>query len=117
MSQPDLQRTLSKPVANMRRAGRTAPGSEPCQMCKTGGRAPLTRSPVHAAQRIVMSLTFIRSAAGAALLTVLAAGCGTAMTAQHAGAKPAAAAQPHYSAPAQAPVTTPPSPPSTTAPA
>jgi hypothetical protein len=39
------------------------------------------------------------------------------VTAQHAGAKPAAAAQPHHSAPAQAPVTTPPSPPSTTAPA
>jgi hypothetical protein len=33
-----------------------------------------------------MSLTFIRSAAGAALLAVLAAGCGTAATAQHAAA-------------------------------
>ena len=58
-----------------------------------------------------MSLTFIRSAAGAALLAVLAAGCGTAVTAQHA------AAQPHHSAAAHAPVTTPASPPATTAPA
>jgi hypothetical protein len=58
-----------------------------------------------------MSLTFIRSAAGAALLAVLAAGCGTAVTAQHAGA------QPHHSASAHAPVTTPASPPATTAPA
>ena len=64
-----------------------------------------------------MSLTFIRSAAAAGLLAVLAAGCGTAVTAQHAGAKPPAAAQPHHSAPAQAPVTTPASPPATTAPA
>jgi hypothetical protein len=64
-----------------------------------------------------MSLTFIRSAAGAALLAVLAAGCGTAVTAQHAGAKPAAAAQPRHSAPAHAPVTTPTPPPATTAPA
>ncbi|HEY6314768.1 MAG TPA: hypothetical protein VIY52_28755 [Streptosporangiaceae bacterium] len=64
-----------------------------------------------------MSLTLIRSAAGAALLVVLAAGCGTAVTAQHAGAKPAAAARPHHSAPAHAPVTTPASPPATTAPA
>lgn len=64
-----------------------------------------------------MSLTFIRSAAAAGLLAVLAAGCGTAVTAQHAGAKPPAAAQPHHSAPAQAPVTTPASPPTTTAPA
>jgi hypothetical protein len=64
-----------------------------------------------------MSLTFIRSAAGAALLAVLAAGCGTAVTAQHAGARPAAAAQPSHSAPAHAPVTTPASPPATTAPA
>jgi hypothetical protein len=64
-----------------------------------------------------MSLTFIRSAAGAALLAVLAAGCGTAVTAQHAGAKPAAAAQPHHSAVAHAPVTTPSAPPATTAPA
>src|SRR5580692_5304313 len=64
-----------------------------------------------------MSLTFIRSAAGAALLAVLAAGCGTAVTAQHAGAKPTAAAQPHHSAAAQAPVTMPTSPPATSAPA
>jgi hypothetical protein len=64
-----------------------------------------------------MSLTFIRSAVGAALLAVLAAGCGTAVTAQHAGAKPTAAAQPHHSAAAQAPVTMPTSPPATTAPA
>ena len=64
-----------------------------------------------------MSLTFIRSAAGAALLAVLAAGCGTAATAQHAGAKPTVAARPHHSAPVHAPVTTPPVPPSTTAPA
>ena len=58
-----------------------------------------------------MSLTFIRSAVGAALLAVLAAGCGTAVTAQHAGA------QPHHSASAHAPATTPTSPPATTAPA
>ena len=58
-----------------------------------------------------MSRTFIRSAAGAALLAVLAAGCGTAVTAQHA------AAQPHHPAPAHAPVTALPSPPATTAPA
>jgi hypothetical protein len=64
-----------------------------------------------------MSLTFIRSAAGAALLAVLAAGCGTAATAQHAAAKPAVAAQPRQSAPAHAPVTTPTPPPATTAPA
>ena len=64
-----------------------------------------------------MSLIFIRSAAAAGLLAVLAAGCGTAVTAQHAGAKPAAAAQPHRSARAHAPVTTPTSPPATTAPA
>jgi hypothetical protein len=64
-----------------------------------------------------MSLTFIRSAVGAALLAVLAAGCGTAVTAQHAGAKPTAAAQPHHSAAAQAPVTMPTSPPATSAPA
>ena len=64
-----------------------------------------------------MSLTFLRSAAGAALLAVLAAGCGTAVTAQHAGAKPAATAQPHHSAAAHASVTTPASPPATTAPA
>ena len=64
-----------------------------------------------------MSLTFIRSAAGAALLAVLAAGCGTAATAQHAATKPAAAAQPRHSAPAHAPVTTPTPPPATTAPA
>src|SRR5580692_1553217 len=64
-----------------------------------------------------MSLTFIRSAAGAALLAVLAAGCGTAVTAQHAGAKPTAAAQPHHSAAAHAPVTMPTSPPATSAPA
>jgi hypothetical protein len=64
-----------------------------------------------------MSLTFIRSAAGAALLAVLAAGCGTAATAHRAGAKPAAAAQPHHSAATHAPVTTPASPPATTAPA
>jgi hypothetical protein len=63
-----------------------------------------------------MSLTFIRSAAGAALLAVLAAGCGTAVTAQHAGAKPPAA-RPHQSAPMHASVTTPASPPATTAPA
>jgi hypothetical protein len=66
-----------------------------------------------------MSLTFIRSVAGAALLAVLAAGCGTAVTAQHAGAKPkpAAAARPHHSAPAHASVTTSAPPPATTAPA
>jgi hypothetical protein len=64
-----------------------------------------------------MSLTFIRSAAGAALLAVLAAACGTAVTAQHAGAKPAASAQPSHWAPAHARVTTPASPPATTAPA
>ena len=64
-----------------------------------------------------MSLNLIRSAAAAALLAVLATGCGTAVTAQHAGAKPAAAARPHHSAPAHAPVTTPPSPPAVTAPA
>src|SRR5580692_1249716 len=64
-----------------------------------------------------MSLTFIRSAAGAALLAVLAAGCGTAVTAQHAGTKPTAAAQPHHSAAAHAPVTMPTSPPATSAPA
>ena len=64
-----------------------------------------------------MSLTFLRSAAGAALLAVLAAGCGTAVTAQHAGAKPAATAQPRHSAAAHASVTTPTSPPATAAPA
>jgi hypothetical protein len=64
-----------------------------------------------------MSLTFIRSAAGAALLAVLAAGCGTAATAHHAAAKPAAAAQPHHSAAVHAPVTTPASRPATIAPA
>ena len=63
-----------------------------------------------------MSLTFIRSAVGAALLAVLAAGCGTAVTAQHAGANPAAA-RPHQSAPVHASVTTPASPPATIAPA
>ena len=64
-----------------------------------------------------MSLTFIRSAVGAALLAVLAAGCGTAATAHHAAAKPTAAAQPRHSAAVHAPVTTPASPPATTAPA
>ena len=64
-----------------------------------------------------MSLTFIRSAAGAALLAVLAAGCGTAVTAHHAAAKPTAAAQPRHSAAVHAPVTTPASPPATIAPA
>ncbi len=64
-----------------------------------------------------MSFTLIRSAAAAALLAVLAAGCGTAVTAQHAGARPAATAQPHHSAAAHASVTTPAPPPATTAPA
>ena len=63
-----------------------------------------------------MSLTLIRSAAGAALLAVLAAGCGTAVTAHHAAPKPAAA-HPHQPAPMHAAVTTPPAPPATTAPA
>jgi hypothetical protein len=35
-----------------------------------------------------MSFTLTRSAAGLALLAALAAGCGTAVTAQHAAAKP-----------------------------
>ena len=56
-----------------------------------------------------MSLTLLRSAAGAALLAVLAAGCGTAVTAQHT------AARDHQSqAPIHAAVTTPPAPPATT---
>jgi hypothetical protein len=63
-----------------------------------------------------MSLTLIRSAAGAALFAVLAAGCGTAVTAQQAAAKPAAA-HPHQSAPMHAVGTMPPALPTTTAPA
>jgi hypothetical protein len=57
-----------------------------------------------------MSLTFIRSAAGFALLTVLTAGCGTA-AAQHA-----ATGDHQHRAPMHAAVTTPPASPATTAP-
>jgi hypothetical protein len=56
-----------------------------------------------------MSLTFIRSAAGFALLTVLTAGCGTAAAAQHA-----AAGDHQRRAPMHAAVTTPPASPATT---
>ena len=59
-----------------------------------------------------MSLTFLRSAAGAALLAVLATGCGTAVTAQHNAAR-----DHQRRAPVHAAVTTPPAPPVTTAPA
>ena len=52
-----------------------------------------------------MSFTLIRSAAGAALLAVLAAGCGTAVTAQHA-----AAGGHQHRAPIHATVTAPASP-------
>jgi len=44
-----------------------------------------------------MSLTFIRSAAGPALVAALAAGCGTAVAAHHAAPNPAGA---HRHAPA-----------------
>src|SRR5579862_7058958 len=97
----------------MRRPRRTASSPRPCHKCNHGGRASRPVNP----EGPTMPLTFIRSAAGAALIAVLAAGCGTAVTAQHAGAKPAAAAQPHHPAAAHAPVTTPASPPATTAPA
>ena len=70
-----------------------------------------------------MSFTLAGSAAGLALLAVLAAGCGTAVTAHPAAAKPAAAAhsaapQPtahhhHHSPPTHAAVTTPPAAPAT----
>ena len=52
-----------------------------------------------------MPFTLIRSAAGAALLAVLAAGCGTAVTAQHA-----AAGGHQHRAPIHATVTAPASP-------
>src|SRR5579862_5661250 len=97
----------------MRRPRRTASSPRPCHKCNHGGRASRPVNP----EGPTMSLTFIRSAAGAALLAVLAAGCGTAVTAHHAAAKPAAAAQPHHSAAVHAPVTTPASPPATIAPA
>jgi hypothetical protein len=58
-----------------------------------------------------MSLTFFRSAAGFALLTVLTAGCGTAAAAQHA------AGDHQHRAPMHAAVTTPPASPATTPPA
>jgi hypothetical protein len=48
-----------------------------------------------------MSLTFPRSAAGLALLAALAAGCGTAAAAHHAGPAPGAMAH-HHSAPMHA---------------
>jgi hypothetical protein len=64
-----------------------------------------------------MSLTLIKSAAGFALLAVLAAGCGTAVTAQHAPAKPAASASDHqHQVPVHALVSTPPAAPATSAP-
>ena len=59
-----------------------------------------------------MSLTFIRSAAGLALFTVLTAGCGTAAAAHHA-----ATGDHQHQAPTHAAVTTPPASPATTAPA
>ena len=63
-----------------------------------------------------MSLTTIRSAGVAALLAVLAAGCGTAVTTQHAAAKPTIAARDHqHRAPMHATTTAPAAP--TTAPA
>src|SRR5580700_7412184 len=98
----------------MRWRRRTEPGARAVSQMH-GQRSPAScpRNP----KGPTMSLTFIRSAAAAALLAVLAAGCGTAVTAQHAGAKPAATAQPHHSAAAHASVTTPASPPATTAPA
>jgi hypothetical protein len=71
-----------------------------------------------------MSFTLVRSAAGFALLTVLAAGCGTAAaahpsapkptaTAHSAGSQPAASQHSHKSPPAPATVTAPPSAPAT----
>jgi 2-oxoglutarate dehydrogenase E2 component (dihydrolipoamide succinyltransferase) len=62
-----------------------------------------------------MSLTLIRSVAGAALLA-LATGCGTAAAAHSSAPKPPAA-HPSQSAPVHAAVTTPPAPPATAAPA
>jgi hypothetical protein len=59
-----------------------------------------------------MSLTFIRSAAGLALFTVLTAGCGTAAAAHHA-----ATGDHQHRAPTHAAVTTPPASPATTPPA
>ena len=72
-----------------------------------------------------MSFTLARSAAGFALLAVLAAGCGTAVTAHSSAPRPPAAAHsaapqptpahhPRHSQPVPAAVTAPPSAPATT---
>ena len=62
-----------------------------------------------------MSVTLIRSVAGAALLAALATGCGTAVAAHSAASKPAVA-QPSHPAPTHTAVTTPPAQPSQPAP-
>ena len=106
-------RTFSKSSANLRQTCggpyRTALLTPPCHKCRHGGHRSL---PSQTPKGPPMSLTFFRSAAGFALLTVLTAGCGTAAAAQHA-----AAGDHQHRAPMHAAVTTPPASPATTPPA
>jgi hypothetical protein len=105
-------RTFSKSSANLRQTCggpyRTASLTPTCHRCRHGAHRSL---PAQNPKGPPMSLTFIRSAAGLALLTVLTAGCGTA-AAQHA-----ATGDHQHRAPMHAAVTTPPASPATTPPA